>query len=235
MRVWDVPAGHLNRQSLLGEHRELHGIYVIVSEGKRGYSNHPETRRWTGALTGLVWRHAQLVAEMQLRGFVDRTPLPVPPGPPTWPDTFVTEPGDQFALLTRKYAAAQKGRIPLPRNAQELWAQCKYSALARDPGAYRRIGRAVAAMRGRSHMRELARDLVLLLRERPSAGRLCNALEHMWGHVSDIAHADDARAIERGPGALLAVIQALAIRGRDRFLLSSTALSELAVGLDGRA
>jgi hypothetical protein len=23
MRVWDLPAGYLNRQSLLGEHREL--------------------------------------------------------------------------------------------------------------------------------------------------------------------------------------------------------------------
>ena len=30
MRIWDVNPGYLNRQSLLGEHRELHGIYIIL-------------------------------------------------------------------------------------------------------------------------------------------------------------------------------------------------------------
>jgi len=27
MRIWDIDPGFLNAQSLLGEHRELHGIY----------------------------------------------------------------------------------------------------------------------------------------------------------------------------------------------------------------
>jgi hypothetical protein len=47
MRVWDVAAGYLNRGSLLGEHREIHGIAAILSHGMRGYSRHPETLRWT--------------------------------------------------------------------------------------------------------------------------------------------------------------------------------------------
>ena len=38
MRVWDLAAGYLNRQSLLGEHRELHGIYSIITENKAGYA-----------------------------------------------------------------------------------------------------------------------------------------------------------------------------------------------------
>jgi pyrimidine dimer DNA glycosylase len=64
MRVWDLSAGYLNRQSLLGEHRELHGIYSIVRENKTGYANHPETVRWVRTLSGLAMRHRQLAAEM---------------------------------------------------------------------------------------------------------------------------------------------------------------------------
>ena len=75
MRIWDLPAGYLNRQSLLGEHRELHGLYRIHTLGLRGYARHPETVRWRRALSGLVHRHRQLAAEMTLRGYVDRTPL----------------------------------------------------------------------------------------------------------------------------------------------------------------
>ena len=77
MRVWDLPAGYLNRQSLLGEHRELHGIYSIITENKTGYANHPETLRWVRTLSGLAMRHRQLAAEMSLRGYVDRTPIRV--------------------------------------------------------------------------------------------------------------------------------------------------------------
>jgi len=46
MRVWDLPAGYLNRQSLLGEHRELHGIHTILTQNKTGCASHPETLRW---------------------------------------------------------------------------------------------------------------------------------------------------------------------------------------------
>jgi len=228
LRIWDLPTGYLSRQRLLGEHRELHGLQVILAEGRRGYSRHPETLRWVGALTGLAWRHAQLSAEMALRGYVDRTPLPLDRSGATWPDTFITEPAGQIALLREKYGGRESGRIPLPRNAQQLWAQHKYSVMARDPGAYRRLGRAVAAMRGAAAMADLARTLVLALRQAPVLGRLVNALEHMWGHVSEFAEPEGALAAKRSPAALLSLTQTLAIRHREAFLLSSTALSELA-------
>ena len=48
MRVWDINPGYLNRQSLLGEHRELQAVVVVLRDEKKGYSNHPETRRWIG-------------------------------------------------------------------------------------------------------------------------------------------------------------------------------------------
>ena len=125
MRIWDLPAGYLNRQSLLGEHRELHGIHSILTNGKSGYARHPETLRWTKALSGLAVRHRQLAAEMRLRGYTDRTPLRSATSKATWPASFVTEPAEQVALLRGKYVGKEKGRIPLPRSPQELWAHHK--------------------------------------------------------------------------------------------------------------
>ena len=121
MRVWDLPAGYLNRQSLLGEHRELHGIHSILTQNKTGYASHPETLRWVRTLSGLAMRHRQLAAEMSLRGYVDRTPIRVTMSRAKWPGVFVTEPADQITLLRGKYVGKEKGRIPLPRSAQELW------------------------------------------------------------------------------------------------------------------
>ena len=229
MRIWDVSPGYLSGQSLLGEHRELHGLHSILTQGKRGYSRHPETLRWVGCLSGLRRRHAWLAAEMSLRGWTDRTPLPARQGAARWPTTFVTPAGDQFALLASKYAGRHAGRVPLPRNAQELWAQHKYSVMARDPAAYRSMGRRVAGMRTGSDVGVLAAELVRLLRDVPTPARLINALEHMWGHVSKVATPADRSAAERSPAALLAVIGALAVRQGESYLLASTALSDLAL------
>jgi hypothetical protein len=229
MRVWDLSTGYLNRQSLLGEHRELHGIYSIIRESKTGYARHPETRRWSRAVSGIAMRHRHLALEMSLRGYVDRTPIRVVTARVRWPEAFVTEPGDQIALLREKYVGKQKGRIPLPRSAQELWAHHKYSVMARSPEAYRTLGRAVAHVRRGVALSPLAIDLVWILRETPSQGHLINALEHMWGHVRDRASSADLVAARAGAGELLARTQQLALRLRETFLLSSTAVSELAV------
>jgi hypothetical protein len=232
MRIWDLPAGYLNRQSLLGEHRELHGIYSILTNGKAGYARHPETMRWANALSGLALRHRQLVAEMQLRGYVDRTPLRCTPSKAKWPSSFVTDPAEQVVLLRQKYVGRENGRIPLPANAQDLWAQHKYAVMARSPETYRSIGRAVARMRRGAPIAGLALDLIGILRHAPGNGRLANAVEHMWGHVRSRATADDLAAAKTSPAALLACTQRLALRHRERFLLSSVALSELAVFVD---
>jgi len=46
MRIWDLHPGYLDRKRLLGEHRELHGLFNVVYLGKKGYARHPETLRW---------------------------------------------------------------------------------------------------------------------------------------------------------------------------------------------
>ncbi len=75
MRVWDVPPADLCRQHLLGEHRELHGLWNIITLGKTGYSQHPETLRWVGKQAALFSRHEALINEMQRRGYGHHTPL----------------------------------------------------------------------------------------------------------------------------------------------------------------
>jgi hypothetical protein len=69
MRIWDVSPERLCRNHLLGEHRELHALWNILTQGKKGYANHPETLRWRGKLKALFLRHEALAAEMKARGY----------------------------------------------------------------------------------------------------------------------------------------------------------------------
>lgn len=77
MRIWDIHVKHLCRKHLLGEHRELHGLWNILTKhkGRGGYSAHPETKRWVGKLRALYERHEALVVEMKKRGYLHRSPL----------------------------------------------------------------------------------------------------------------------------------------------------------------
>jgi hypothetical protein len=75
MRVWDIPPEDLCNNHLLGEHRELHAVWSVITKNKEGYSNHPETKRWVGKLAALYARHEKEVAEMKNRGFNHFSPL----------------------------------------------------------------------------------------------------------------------------------------------------------------
>ena len=69
MRIWDISQKNLCRNHLLGEHRELHAIWSVLTKNKKGYSKHPETIRWRNKLAALYVRHQGLVKEMQNRGY----------------------------------------------------------------------------------------------------------------------------------------------------------------------
>jgi len=76
MRIWDIPPKNLCRSHLLGEHRELHGLWNILTRHKGGgYSRHPETLRWVGRLKALYLRHEALINEFNRRGYRHFTPL----------------------------------------------------------------------------------------------------------------------------------------------------------------
>lgn len=77
MRVWDIHPKHLCHKHLLAEHRELHGLWNILTKhgGKGGYSRHPETLRWVSKTKALYNRHEELVKEFVHRGYNHATPL----------------------------------------------------------------------------------------------------------------------------------------------------------------
>ena len=75
MRVWDIPPKKLCRNHLLGEHREIHALWSILINNKKGYAKHPETLRWIGKLTALYNRHEKIVNEMKIRNFNHKSPL----------------------------------------------------------------------------------------------------------------------------------------------------------------
>lgn len=77
MRIWDIPPERLCRKHLLAEHRELHGLWNILTKhgSKGGYSHHPETLRWVGKNKALYLRHESLVREFEKRGFKHQTTL----------------------------------------------------------------------------------------------------------------------------------------------------------------
>jgi hypothetical protein len=77
MRIWDIPPKFICRKHLLAEHRELHGLWNILTihNGQGGYSRHPETLRWVGKTLALYQRHELLVSEFIHRGYQHHTPL----------------------------------------------------------------------------------------------------------------------------------------------------------------
>ncbi|MEO6873817.1 MAG: pyrimidine dimer DNA glycosylase/endonuclease V [Opitutaceae bacterium] len=108
MRIWDVPPELLCRQHLLGEHRELHAVWTVVTEGKRGYARHPETLRWIGKLAALHRRHGALIVEMERRGYRHASPLdPRLATGAAIQNDYVDPPEEQRCLLRAKGCACR--------------------------------------------------------------------------------------------------------------------------------
>lgn len=106
MRIWDVPPSLLCRQHLLGEHRELHGLWRILTEDRQGYAQHPETRRWRGKLAALYQRHERLAEEMARRGYRHASPLNRQQATGSAVQTHFVDPLEaQFAILRNKGCA----------------------------------------------------------------------------------------------------------------------------------
>ncbi len=231
MRIWDINPGYLNRQSLLGEHRELHGIVSIITNNKKGYSRHPETLRWKDYGWALTTRHKLLVSEMELRNFNEKTPVSMHSNEGLWPSLYIDKPGVQFKILTEKYKIKEKGRIILPETPQELWSHHKYSVLARDILMYKEIGRNVAKMQPNDDFSELSKILTEKLRCAPSPGGIKNAVQHMWGHVKNYYSGSKKQISTWSVYDMFDNTQKIAVKIREPYLMNSTALSELKIWL----
>jgi len=227
MRIWDVHPGYLNRESLLGEHRELHAIVSILVHRKRGYSRHPETLRWTGHGWALRQRHRLLAAEMALRGYTERSPVTTRARKSVWPETYVDDPQRQFQILAKKYLDKEVGRIPLPRSARQLWNHHQYSVLARDPGLYTNLERRIGGTNPPWEFPSLETMLVGFLRRPPSPDGIKRALGEMWSLASGDGRPRAMNMKELSFRQYLIEIQERALEGGNPKLTASTALSDL--------
>jgi len=228
VRVWDVNPGYLNRQSLLGEHRELHAIVSILVNNKKGYSRHPETLRWKYFGWALSQRHKLLAEEMNLRGFVDRSPVLLKSHKQKWPQVFVDSPASQFSILEKKYVNKEQGRIPLPQNVQQLWSQHQYSVMARDEAEYKYIGGWVASRKSGKGINDIYPELVSILRCSPHKENLSDTVRQMWNYVCACIPYSDKKAERKTPQRLFKEIQHLAFLHNIIYLKESTALGEFA-------
>jgi hypothetical protein len=103
VRIWDIPVRRLCRNHLLGEHRELHAVWSILTMNRKGYSRHPEVLRWKGRLAALYLRHERLVREMGKRGYRHRSPLNGRQATGTRrQNIFVNSTEEQYLILKRK-------------------------------------------------------------------------------------------------------------------------------------
>lgn len=227
MRIWDVNPGYLNRQSLLGEHRELHAIVSIIKHNKKGYSRHPETLRWHGFGWALRHRHKLLATEMNLRGYRDRSPVRMQSNALKWPDVFVDPPAVQFSIISKKYKDIEQGRIPLPQNVQQLWSQHRYSVMARDEAEYKYLGGWVASRKSGRGIDEIYPELVSLLRRPPAEGNLKKVVRQMHDCIGAYASLSAKNLEKESVHIILKKIQNLVFLHNIVYLKESTALGEL--------
>ena len=112
MRVWDLPVQVLCTQHLLGEHNEIHTIWNVITQGKKGFAHHPETMRWRGRLGALMRRHDELVSRL----WHHQTPLDIAlvraDGPDTWvQDRIVESVESQVRNIKAKGCKCQLGSL----------------------------------------------------------------------------------------------------------------------------
>ncbi len=117
MRIWDIEPRFLCRNHLLGEHRELHALWTVITQNKTGYAHHPETLRWKGKLKALFIRHSELAEEMKKRGYVHRSPLDANRATGAQVQTaYIDDPLKQRAILKAKGCACFATIRHVPRD-----------------------------------------------------------------------------------------------------------------------
>lgn len=201
MRVWDLHPGYLSRQSLLGQHAEIHAVHAVINDQKKSYSTHPETRRWKEK-PGLLKRvHDLTVFEMKLRGFNHNSPFPenfldqgeafrkegeVEESKPL----YVDRPVEQVLILREKYLEReQEGRIPLPNNIFDFWAHHKYSIMARGYNCYKEI-QALLNENNQCAIPEATFEfekIMVMMNHPVIAPALKNTVDHLWGYFKRAA------------------------------------------------
>lgn len=215
--IFDLDPGFLDDEWLSAQMRLVMGLSSADDAARQRL---PEC--WQGHEDALVLRLNQLIVEMRMRGQATPEPLPLTAESVIWPARGATPLEEQVARVGERARSGRVGRIRLPRNDHELWASYKYTVLARNHQAYLRFGQRIAARA--IPYETLWYEMINASRVAPTPGGVRNAVQHMWGYVSNLS------AVNPQVGslqALLVEIQRLAVAHQVSYLLNSTALGEL--------
>lgn len=178
MRVWDLHPGYLSRGNLLGQHAEIHAVWSVVVNERKGYSRHPETIRWRSQLPWLNWLHRLTVAEMALRGYKHASPLAGEPGPAGGLE-YVDPPAAQLSLLAGKYRGKPGGRMQLPDSVACFWRQHRHSVMVRCGEKYNTMAAQAARLQGASLA--AAGDYITAVTELLASPADAGLLQHIFG------------------------------------------------------
>ncbi|WP_148861494.1 YbgA family protein [Marinobacter fonticola] len=218
-RIFDLDAGLLDDDLLAGQMRLLVGL---VSTDRARSAGDRLPLSWQGHEDALTLRLNQLMGEMTLRGMAVPGEVKVTHEAIIWPPLEQEALKEEIRYVAERAAAGKKGRIRLPRNDHELWATYKYSLLARNRQAYESFGRRVATRA--VPLESLWMAMVNASRVAPPEGGIRNALQHMWGYVSE--HSRLSPQVD-DLDALAGEVQRLAREHAVSYLINSTALGEL--------
>ncbi len=133
----------------------------------------------------------------------------------------------EMKFLKEKYIKSGGGRLKIPKNSQELWAQHKYSVMARDYNLYKSIGIKVGKNKNPFFIDELLYLLSKELRVIPKQSGIRNALQHMWGYISKYSMIKRSEVNNLSLETLFYEIQKCTLSSGQEYLINQTALSEL--------
>ncbi len=139
---------------------------------------------------------------------------------------------EEIDILKHKYLNENYGRVKPPINAQEMWSSYKYSIMARDNKLYKEIGQSLSDRKTREEFEELARILIIELKKGPSKGGIKNALQHMWGYISNSSQIKKSEINDLSLKELYREIQDCVRKVNEPYLMKQTAMSELGIWID---
>ncbi|MFD2230927.1 hypothetical protein [Alkalimarinus sediminis] len=217
-QIWDLDAGFLDDELLTEQMRLLSGLINDQTNRDKRLPAH-----WISHEDALVVRLNQLIAEMRLRDIATPEYQTVYEGTVIWPARLQEPLKDQLQRLAERCEQGKKGRIGIPSNEREIWANYRYSVMARSHNAFISLGQQVTSRQ--ISFDDLLLEVVHATRAEPYQPDVRNALQQMWGYVSANSY---IRPNEVENNELLAEVQLLAKQTHSEYLLKSTSLGELA-------